>query len=113
MIDLRGFIYLIIAVFSEVAATVALKMTEGFTKPLPGIVVVLGYGSAFYFLSLMLKTVPVGIAYAVWSGIGIVLTAIVGIFLFRERLDIWAIVGMSLIIAGIVVMNVLSKTAAH
>ncbi|MDO9419971.1 MAG: SMR family transporter [Herminiimonas sp.] len=99
-----------IAIAAETIATSAMKASEGFTRVMPSIIVVLGYGVAFYFLSLTLKTIPIGIAYAIWSGVGIVLITLAGWILFGQKLDAPALVGMSLIIAGVVVMNVFSKT---
>ena len=108
-----GFVYLAIAIISEVVATNALKASNGFTNLIPSSIVIVGYGSAFYFLSLVLKTIPVGIAYAIWSGVGIVLIAIVAAIIFKEIPDIPAILGMVLIISGAVVINVFSKTSGH
>lgn len=99
-----------IAIAAETIATSAMKASEGFTRAMPSIIVVLGYGVAFYVLSLTLKTIPIGIAYAIWSGVGIVLITLAGWILFGQKLDAPALVGMSLIIAGVVVMNVFSKT---
>jgi small multidrug resistance pump len=101
------------AVVSEVTATTALKFSEGFTKLVPSLVVVVGYGLSFYLLSLSLKVIPIGTAYALWSGIGIVLTVIVGAVLWREQMD-WARgIGIALIISGILIINLFSKVAAH
>jgi len=101
------------AVLSEVIATAALKLSEGFTKLVPSIVVVVGYGLSFYLLSLSLKVLPIGLAYALWSGIGIVLTVIAGILLWREPLD-WARgIGIFLIMLGIAIINLFSKSSAH
>jgi multidrug transporter EmrE-like cation transporter len=101
------------AVLSEVTATTALKFSEGFTKLVPSVVVVVGYGISFYLLSLSLKTIPIGTAYAMWSGIGIVLTVIAGIVIWRESMD-WARgFGIFLILAGIVIVNLFSKSPAH
>jgi small multidrug resistance pump len=108
-----NWLYLAIAIVSEVIATSALKAADGFTKPWPSAVVVVGYVLAFYFLSLTLRTIPVGIAYAVWSGVGIVLVSIVGWVLYGQRLDAAAFLGISLIAAGVVVLNTLSKSSAH
>ena len=105
-----AYIYLFLAIIAEVIGTTALKASEEFTKLLPSIVVVVGYGIAFYFLSLVLRTMPVGIAYAVWSGIGIVLIAVAGAVMFKQIPDVPAIIGMSLIIAGVVIMHLFSKT---
>jgi small multidrug resistance pump len=101
------------AVLSEVTATTALKFSEGFTRLVPSIIVVLGYGLSFYLLSLSLKVIPIGVAYALWSGIGIVLTVIAGMVLWREPLDWARVVGIALIIGGILVINVFSKVVAH
>ena len=101
------------AVLSEVTATTALKFSEGFTKLVPSVVVVLGYGLSFYLLSLTLKVMPIGIAYALWSGIGIVLTVIAGIVLWKESMD-WARgIGIFLILVGILIINLFSKSVAH
>ena len=101
------------AVLSEVIATTALKLSEGFTKLVPSIVVVVGYGLSFYLLSLSLKVLSIGLAYALWSGIGIVLTVIAGILLWREPLD-WARgIGIFLIMLGIAIINLFSKSSAH
>ena len=101
------------AVLSEVTATTALKLSEGFTKLVPSIVVVAGYGLSFYLLSLSLKVLPIGIAYALWSGIGIVLTVIAGMILWREPLD-WARgIGIFLIMLGIAIINLFSKSPLH
>ncbi len=108
-----GYLYLAVAIVSEVIATNALKASAGFTKPGPSIIVVLGYCAAFYFLSLVLRTIPVGVAYAIWSGVGIVLIAIVAAIAFKQIPDIPAIVGMVLIISGVVVISVFSKTISH
>ncbi|SRR5690349_17064372 len=102
---------LIIAILSEVAATSALKACDGFRNLGPSIIVVLGYGSAFYFLSLALRTIPMGIAYAIWSGIGIVLISIAGWLAYGQKLDMAAMAGMGLIIAGVFVLNVLSGSS--
>jgi len=107
------FLYLFIAIIAEVFATSALKASEQFSKPLPSIIVVVGYLVAFYFLSLTLKTIPVGIAYALWSGVGIVLVSAAGYFLYKQRLDLPALLGIGLIIIGVIVINVFSKSAAH
>ena len=107
------YIFLTIAIFAEVIATSALKSVEGFSKLGPSALVVIGYGVAFYFLSLTLKTIPLGIAYAIWSGLGITLVSIVGYFLYKQNLDFPAILGLVLILAGVVVINVFSKTVAH
>ncbi len=101
------------AVASEVTATTALKFSEGFTKLIPSLVVVVGYGLSFYLLSLSLKVIPLGTAYALWSGIGIVLTVIVGAILWREQMDLARGIGIALIIGGILTINLFSKVSAH
>ena len=108
-----GYLYLTLAIITEVIATSALKASDQFTRLVPSIIVVLGYGAAFYFLSLVLKVIPVGVAYAIWSGMGIVLIAIVAAIIFKQVPDWPAVIGMSLIIAGVVVINVFSKTVGH
>jgi len=108
-----AYIYLAIAIIAEVAATSALKASEEFTNLVPSIIVVVGYAIAFYFLALVLKEIPVGVAYAIWSGMGVALIAIVGAVWFKQIPDLPAIIGMGLIVAGVVVINVFSKTTAH
>lgn len=107
------FIYLSIAIVAEVVATMALKASDSFTKFGPLAVTAIGYAIAFYFLALTLKAIPVGVAYAIWSGLGIVLISVMGFVVFRQSLDIPAIVGLSLIIAGVIVINAFSKAVAH
>ena len=107
-----GYLYLGTAVAAEVIATSALKASDGFTRLLPSLVVVVGYGIAFYFLSLVLKTVPVGVAYAIWSGAGIVLIGLIGWLVLKQPLDLPAALGMGLIIAGVAVIQLFSRTAA-
>lgn len=106
-------IYLGIAIVAEVIATSALKASEGFTRLWPSVLVVCGYGVAFFFLSLTLRTLPIGIAYAIWSGVGIVLVTIGGVVLFGQRLDTPALIGMGLITLGVVVINVFSSSTRH
>ena len=101
------------AVLSEVTATTALKYSEGFTKLIPSVVVVVGYGLSFYLLAITLKVMPIGIAYALWSGIGIILTVVAGMVLWRESMDWARAIGITLIMAGILVINLFSKSAAH
>lgn len=108
-----GHLALLIAILAEVAATSALKASEGFSNLIPLIVVVAGYGAAFYFLSLALKTIPMGVAYAIWSAVGIVLISLVGWLVYAQKLDFAAMAGMGLIIAGVLVLNVFSGTAGH
>ena len=110
---MKNWLILFIAIVAEVIATSALKSSEGFTKPIASIVVVLGYMIAFYCLSLTLKSIPVGIAYAVWSGVGIVLITTVAWIVFDQKLDVWGIIGIALIMSGVLVLNLLSKTSSH
>ena len=105
------FIFLALAIIAEVIATSALKATEEFSRFWPSLLVVGGYVSAFYFLTLALRVLPVGIAYAIWAGVGIVLVAIAGVVLYGQRLDLAAIVGIGLIIAGVLVINLLSESS--
>jgi small multidrug resistance pump len=105
--------YLLIAIVAEVIATSALKASDQFTRLVPSILVIAGYGSAFYFLSLVLETIPLGITYALWSGLGIVLVAVSGAVLYKQVPDLPAIFGMGLILAGVVVINLFSKTVSH
>jgi small multidrug resistance pump len=102
-------IYLSTAIVLEVLATSALKAADGFTRWLPTLVVVLGYAAAFYFLSLTLRTVPLGVAYAVWSGVGIALISIVGWIVYQQVLDVPAVLGIALIMAGVAVLSVYSE----
>ncbi|CAI0711220.1 Methyl viologen resistance protein C [Serratia quinivorans] len=105
--------YLAMAIVAEVVATTMLKASEGFTRLWPSLVVVVGYAVAFWGLSMVVKTMPLGIVYAIWSGMGIVLVSIAAVFVYQQKLDLPAIFGMGLIIAGVLVINLLSKTAAH
>ncbi|WP_368641418.1 multidrug efflux SMR transporter [Castellaniella ginsengisoli] len=108
-----SWIYLSIAILAEVIATSALKVSDGFTRPLPSAITAIGYGLAFYLLALTLKTIPVGIAYAVWSGVGIVAIALIGYFFFGQVLDAAALIGIGLILAGVLVLNVFSGAGGH
>lgn len=110
---MSNYVFLAIAIVAEVIATSALKASQGFSQLMPSILVVVGYGVAFFFLSLTLRTIPVGIAYAIWSGAGIVLVSLIAFALYGQKLDVWAIVGIGLIIAGVMVINLLSKSTAH
>lgn len=108
-----GYVYLSIAIVAEVIATTFLKESQGFTKFWPSVVTAAGYGVAFYCLAQTLNTIPTGIAYAIWSGVGIILIAAIAWVFQGQRLDAPAIIGMGLIIAGCIVMNVFSKASAH
>lgn len=110
---MKNWIFLAIAILSEVVATSALKSSEEFTRLGPSVAVVLGYGLAFYFLALTLRTIPVGVAYAIWAGLGVVLIALVSWMVFDQKLDLPALIGMGLIIAGVIVLNVFSSTVVH
>jgi small multidrug resistance pump len=104
---------LTVAIVAEVIATSALKASDGFSRAWPSVLVVAGYATAFFLLSLTLRTIPVSIVYATWSGMGIVLIAVVGWIVFGQSLDWAAILGMGLILAGVMVLNLLSKSAGH
>jgi len=108
-----GYLYLGIAIICEVIGTSALQASNGFTKIFPSIIVVLGYGVAFYLLGFALKFMPIGIAYAIWAGLGIVLIAIIGAIVFKQIPDLPAVLGMGLIILGVLVIHLFSKTAGH
>ena len=105
-----AYTFLLIAVVAETIATTALKAAEGFTRPWPSLVVVIGYVVAFYCLSLTLRVIPVGVSYAIWSGLGIVLISLFGWLVYKQTLDLPAIIGMALILCGILVMNLFSGT---
>lgn len=106
-------LYLSIAIIGEVAATSALKSAAGFTQLWPSLLVVAGYVVAFYFLSLTLETIPVGLSYAIWSAVGIVIVSLVAWIIHGQNLDLAAMIGIALIIAGVVVINVFSKSVPH
>ena len=110
---MNNFFFLAFAIIAETVATTALKMSEQFTRLWPSVVVVAGYAAAFYFLSLSLRTIPVGVAYAVWSAAGIVLVTVAGMVMFRQVPDLPAVIGLLLIIAGVAVINLFSKMSAH
>lgn len=108
-----AYLYLSIAIIAEVTATSALKASAEFTKLIPSLIVVIGYIVAFYFMTLVLRYIPIGITYAVWAGVGIVLVVIVGAILYGQIPDIPAVIGMGLIISGVVVIHVFSRTVGH
>lgn len=108
-----AYLYLAIAIIAEVAATTALKASEQFTRPGPTLVVVVGYGIAFYLLTLVLRTIPVGVTYAIWSGMGIVLVAVAAAAVYKQVPDLPAVIGMGLIVLGVIVINVFSGTVQH
>jgi len=101
------------AIVGETIATSALKSSEGFTKLIPSIIVVIGYGISFFLLAKILSMMPVSIAYAIWSGAGIALITFIGWVFFKQKLDLPAVIGLLLIIAGVIVINLFSKVAAH
>lgn len=107
------YLYLAIAIIAEVIATSSLKASAEFTKLWPSVAVVLSYGTAFYFMTLALRHIPLGITYAIWSGLGIVLVTVVGAVVYNEKPDVPALIGMGLIIAGVVVINLFSKMSTH
>jgi len=108
---MTSWMYLMIAIVAEVIATSALRESDGFTRAGPIAIVVVGYSAAFYFLALTLRTIPVGVAYAVWSGVGIVLISLVGWFLFGQKLNAPALGGMALIVMGVAVLNMYADTS--
>lgn len=110
---MKNWLFLAVAIIGEVVATSALKSADGFTRPVPSVVVLVGYSIAFYFLSRALAVIPVGIAYAVWAGLGIILVAAIAWIFHGQKLDLWAFVGMGLIVSGVSVLNVLSKVSVH
>jgi small multidrug resistance pump len=110
---MHAYWYLGIAIVFEVIATSALRAAEGFTRFVPAVIVVIGYGVSFYCLSMTLKSIPVGMVYAIWSGLGIVLVSIVAYVVYQQKLDLPALIGMGFIIAGVLIINLFSKSAAH
>ncbi len=108
-----AYLYLAVAIVAEVIGTSALKATEQFTKLVPSLIVAAGYATSFYFMSLVLKTMQVGVVYAIWSGCGIVLVSIVAFIIYKQSLDLPALVGIGLIVAGVVSINAFSKMGGH
>jgi len=108
-----NYLFLTIAIIFEVIATSFMKSSEGFTKILPSVAVILGYTVAFYCLSLTLRSISLGVAYAIWSGAGVTLVALIGWLVFKQALDNFAITGIAFIIVGVVILNVFSKTSIH
>lgn len=108
---MNNWVYLGLAIFSEVVATASLKSTEGFTRLVPSIVVLVGYSAAFYFLSLTLDTIPIGVAYAVWSGVGVATITLVSFVLYDQKIDAAGLVGIGLIVAGVVVLRLFSEVS--
>ncbi len=110
---MNNWVYLGLAIVSEVLATASLKSTEGFTRLVPSIVVLVGYSAAFYFLSLTLDTIPIGVAYAVWSGVGVATITLVSFVLYDQKIDVAGLVGIGLIVAGVVVLRLFSATTVE
>ncbi|MBN9356515.1 DMT family transporter [Herbaspirillum huttiense] len=110
---MSAYLTLAVAIVAEVIATTALKSSQGFTRLLPGIIVVLGYGVSFYCLSQTLRTMPTSVAYAIWSGVGLVLITLAAWLIHQQRLDWPAVAGIALIVAGVMVINLFSASAAH
>ncbi|BCD85092.1 multidrug SMR transporter [Pseudomonas solani] len=110
---MTGYLYLAIAITAEVIATTSMKALDGFSKPVPLLLVVIGYSISFWMLSLVVKSIPVGIAYAIWAGLGIVLVSIAAVFLYQQKLDLPAMLGMGLIVSGVVVIQLFSNSTGH
>ncbi|RZJ11136.1 MAG: QacE family quaternary ammonium compound efflux SMR transporter [Haliea sp.] len=110
---MNAYLALGIAIVSEVIATTALKSSESFTRLLPSAIAIVGYAAALYLLTIAMKTIPTGVAYAIWSGLGIVLISITAYFIHHQKLDLAALLGMALIVAGVLVLNLFSKASAH
>ena len=110
---MNHWIALAIAICGEVTATTALKASNEFTRLVPSIIVVIGYGIAFYFMAISMRVLPVGIMYAIWSGMGIVLVLIIGWLVYKQALDLPSIIGMALIISGVIVIKLFSKSVGH
>ncbi|WPB58348.1 SMR family transporter [Xylophilus sp. GOD-11R] len=108
-----AYLYLACAIAAEIVATTFLKSSDGFSRLWPSVVTIAGYAVSFFFLSLTLRTIPTGIAYAIWSGVGIVLISLISWIWFGQKLDLPAMLGMGLIVAGVVVINVFSRSASH
>jgi small multidrug resistance pump len=109
----RSYVYLLLAIVFEIIATTFLKKSEGFSKILPSVITVIGYSAAFYFLSLTLKQIPVGVTYAIWSGVGIIFITVIGIVAFKQIPDLPAVIGIILIIIGVMIINLFSKMGTH
>nr|WP_321252898.1 SMR family transporter [uncultured Ruegeria sp.] len=109
----KAYLFLLVAVLSETIGTTALQASQQFTRFWPSVLVVVGYGFAFYFMALTLKFMPVGVVYAIWSGLGIFLIAIIGFVVFGQRLDWPAVIGLTFILSGILIIHLFSKTAGH
>ena len=110
---MNKWIYLTLAIFSEVLATASLKSTEGFTKLWPSVLVLVGYSAAFYFLSMTLDSIPIGVAYAIWSGVGVAAITLVSIFFLDQKIDTAGFIGIGLIVAGVIVLRLFSESAVE
>jgi len=110
---MKTYIFLLIAVLFETFGTSCLQASQQLTRFWPSVGIVVGFGGAFWFFMQVLKVIPLGVTYALWSGIGIVLISASGYFVFGQKLDLWAVIGIALIISGIVVINLLSQTSVH
>lgn len=110
---MNAYTYLAIAICAEVIATASMKAVKGLSTPLPLLLMVCGYGVAFWMLTLVVRSIPVGIAYAIWSGLGIVLISVAALVIYGQKLDVPAMVGMAMIVGGVVVIQVFSNTAGH
>lgn len=110
---MTGYIYLAIAIAAEVVATTSMKAIDGFNKPLPLVLVIGGYAIAFWMLTMVVKSIPVGIAYAIWAGLGIVLVSIAALVIYQQKLDLPAVVGMGMIVSGVVVIQLFSSNTGH
>ena len=110
---MKNWLILLVAILSETIATTALKASEGFTVLIPSVLVVVGYCLSFYFLSLTLRSIPVGIAYAVWSGVGVAFVTLFGLLVYNQKLDLPALLGILLIMTGVVVMFSFSDSMSH
>lgn len=107
------FVFLALAIISEVAGSSFLNASKQFTKVIPSIATVVSFALCFYFLSLALKHIPLGMAYAIWAELGIVLTNLVSVIIFKNSIDIPAVIGISLIITGVIIINLFSKSVSH
>ncbi|MBF7684580.1 QacE family quaternary ammonium compound efflux SMR transporter [Acinetobacter sp. B10A] len=110
---LVAYLLLACAIITEVIGSTFLVKSEGFTKLVPSLAMIICLSAAFFFLSLVIKTIPLGIAYAIWAGVGIVLTACIGYFVFKQSLDMPALIGIGFIVIGVVIINLFSKSAGH
>lgn len=110
---MSGYVYLAIAIAAEVVATTSMKAVDGFNKPLPLLLVIAGYAIAFWMLIIVVRTIPIGVAYAVWAGLGIVLVSLAALVIYGQKLDLPAVLGMGLIVAGVVVIQLFSSSTGH